>query len=46
MAVLGTIVQAFMLSVFDTGYDNLLCGSVASQFVCNYHSRYHALLLK
>ena len=43
MAVLGTIVQAFMLSVFNTGHDLSLGRAVAGQFVRDHHTRSGAL---
>ena len=46
MAVLGSIVQAFMLSVLDTGHDLPLGRAVASQFVRDHHAWCHALLLE
>jgi hypothetical protein len=46
MAVLRTIVQAFMLSMFDTRHDLSLGRAVAREFVGYHHTRRDALLLE
>ena len=46
MAVLGTIVQTFMLSVFNTGHHDPLRGGIARQLIGDHHTRCDALLLE
>jgi len=46
MTVLGSIVQAPMLPVFNTGDYNLLSGGIAGQFVRHHYPKRYTLLLE
>lgn len=45
MAVFRSVVQAPMLSMFDTQHHSPLCGGIAGQFIRDHHARRDALLL-